>query len=167
MQKQKWCLCVVMQQNIRISWQEPYKVQQRETQSSALRRNNPMHQHRLGTNQVESSFVEKALGIRVDSTLTMSQQRALTAKKANSLLDCIRESIASRSRALIFSLCSALVRHFWGPSTRETRTYWSKSSEGLWRWSSDWSICRVRTGWESWDCSAWRREGSGGSYRRV
>lgn len=47
-----------------------------------------------------------------DMNLTMSQQRATTAK-ANSLLGCIRESIASRMRKVILLLCSALVTLIW------------------------------------------------------
>jgi len=64
-------------------------------------------------------------------------------------------------------------QHWWGhtwstlsssglPSTREPWTYWRQSSEGQWRWLRDWNISPMKNDWESWDCSAWRREGSGG-----
>lgn len=36
----------------------------------------------------------------------------------------------------------------------------------LW-WERDWSTNSLRRGRESWDCSAWRGGGSGGSYRCV
>jgi len=64
--------------------------------------NNPMHQYRLGADLLESSSVERDLGVLVDDRVTMSQQRALAAKNANGILGCMRRSVASRSGRFSF-----------------------------------------------------------------
>ncbi|KAK4831841.1 hypothetical protein QYF61_019599 [Mycteria americana] len=89
-----------------------------------LARSYPRDRYVLGTTQLESCFAEKEQGVLVDTKLTTRQQCALVAKAANTLLGCLRQSTASRSRELILPLCSALLRHLecwvqsWAPQCK-------------------------------------------------
>jgi len=90
--------------------EEPDEVQQGQVQGPAPGEEQPQAPAQAGADLLESSSGERDLGLLVDDRLTMSQQRALAAKKANGIPGCIRRSEGSRSREVLLPLYSALVR---------------------------------------------------------
>lgn len=69
-----------------------------------------MHQHSLGADPLEGSFVEQDLLVLGDAQLTISHRYALVSEKANSIPESIRNTVASGLMEGIRSLYSVPVR---------------------------------------------------------
>ncbi|GAB0204286.1 mitochondrial enolase superfamily member 1 [Grus japonensis] len=102
-----------------------------------LGKHNPGVQHRLGSTWLESSSVERDLGVLVDNKPNMSEQCAAVAKQANRMLGCINKGITSRDKEVITPIYSALVRPhlechvwFWSPVHKKMWTGWRGSKRG-------------------------------------
>ncbi|GAB0183335.1 hypothetical protein GRJ2_000798800 [Grus japonensis] len=90
-----------------------------------LGQDNCQYWYRLSDDGIESSHVEKDLGVLVDEKLDRSWRCALAARKANCIQGHIKRSMTSRSREVILALYPTPVRphleycvQLWGPQYR-------------------------------------------------
>ena len=145
------------------------KANKDKCKALALGKYNLGVQHRLGSTWLESSSVERDLGVLVDRKLNMSEQCAAAAKKANRMLGCIKKGITSRDKEVIIPLYSALVRshleycvQFWSPPYKKDVARLEGVQRRATKMIKGLGSCHMRVGWESWVCSALRKGGSEG-----
>lgn len=106
--------------------------------------------------QLESGSSED-LGVLVDTKLIMSQQCILAAKAGVGVLDCIRQSIANRSREVIPALSSVLVRprlecwiQFWAAQCKRDVDILKGVQQRATK-MKDWNTSPMRRSFETWD----------------
>lgn len=85
----------------------------------------------------EAALQKKDLLVPAGNKLDMRQHRALAAKQADCILECLGQGSGQQIKEDDYSpLLSTGETHprcyvqFWAPSARKTRTYWSRSSKG-------------------------------------
>jgi len=88
----------------------PHAVQQGAVQSPAPVEEQPHALVHTEDHLAEKQFCRKGPGVLVGTKLITSQQCAPAENKANGMLGCIRQSVASRWGKVILTLYSVLVR---------------------------------------------------------
>jgi len=145
------------QQAAETGWLEPHSVQQGEMQTpipGVEKTHGPIC---AGPRPAGKHLCGKRLGILVDIKLKKSQA---VSKKADGILGCIWQSIAADQGRWSFPCIQHWWSHTWSTvsssgllGTSEVWAYWRESRGGPQRWWRDWSISRIRRGWESWECA--------------
>ena len=133
-------------------------------------RNPPATLFLMKPRKLLASFVMRVHWWFTVSLLSTRISRSISAAllSSQSVPSSSPSSMTIRSREVILPLCSTLMRPHLESCIQLCSPHPRKDMELLerahWRsqnWSEGWNPSPRRKGWESWDCSVWRREGSG------
>lgn len=139
------------------------KFSKRNCRVLHLGRNSPMNQYIPGATQLESSLLEKDLGVQLGTNLNVSQKYALMAKKVNSTLGCMR--YCQQARKGDHPLYSALVKLHLECFVQFQTLQYQRDLDILKKVQYRAAVILKRLkhlcNGESWDRSAWRRRRPG------
>ncbi|KAJ7410113.1 hypothetical protein WISP_110811 [Willisornis vidua] len=121
---------------------------------------NPKHKYRLHREWIECRPREKDLELLVGEKPITTQQCAPAAQKANCVLDCTKSSSKEGDSASLLCPCEippGALHPALGPPAQGEHGPVGVSPEEAMKMTKGWSTCSRKTGWQSWDCSAWKR----------
>ena len=72
--------------------------------------NNPQYDYFIGNERIETTLVEKDLGVQISKSLKPEEHIAFIVKKANNLLGCIKRTYSDKSLSNMVNLYITLVR---------------------------------------------------------
>ena len=78
-----------------------------------LGRNSARHQDMPRAPSWKAALQKRTEGVLVNTKLNKSKQFTLAARETDSVISCVKQSIASRLREVILPLPSAPVNHHW------------------------------------------------------
>jgi len=149
-----------------VALQEPHEIQQVQVQSPAHGLRQPLLSIQKGGWRDWEQPCREGLG--GTGGWKAGHDPAMCAQKANSILGFIKSSVANTLREGILPLYSALVRphmeyciEIWSPQHKKDMELLEEAQRRPQKLSERWSTSPMGNGWDSWGCSACRREGCG------
>ena len=148
---------------------EPHEVQQGQMQGPAPASGQPPSINTgWGMRGLRAALLRRTWGYRLMKSLTWANNVCSQPRRPTISWGYITSSVASRSREGILPLYSTPVRahqesciQLWSPQHNKDMELLEWVQTRPQKWFECWSTSAVRKCWESWGCSAWRREGCG------